>query len=196
VKVGLFFGSFNPIHLGHLAVVRYWLNETDLQEIWLVVSPHNPHKLPTELAPAPDRLRMVQLAIQGDPLVRACEVEFQLPRPSYTIQTLEHLKRSYAEHTFVLLLGADAAAALPTWREGHRLLNEGPIWVYPRKGTSKEELPASPHLLFFSEAPRIDLSATQIRKHLHEGRSVRYWVPPAVEAYIYARGLYGTHPAA
>lgn len=196
MKVGLFFGSFNPVHLGHLAVVRYWLNETDLEEVWLVVSPHNPHKPLTDLAPAEDRLRMVELALQGDPFVRACRVEFRLPRPSYTIQTLEHLAETCPDHTFVLLLGADAAAGLPTWKESKRLLTEWPIWVYPRKGDSEENLPVSPQLRFFPEAPRIDLSATQIRKYLREGRSIRYWVPSAVEAYIYARGLYGAHAPA
>jgi len=196
VKVGLLFGSFNPVHLGHLAVVRYWLNETDLDQVWLMVSPHNPHKRLADLAPAEDRLHMVELATQGDSYVHPSAVEFQLPRPSYTIQTLVHLRQAYPHHAFVLLLGADAAASLPTWKEGDRILREWPLWVYPRKGASEENLPASPQLRFFPEAPRIDLSATQIRKYLRESRSIRYWVPLAVEAYIYARGLYGTRPPA
>ncbi|RMF52679.1 MAG: nicotinate-nucleotide adenylyltransferase [Bacteroidetes bacterium] len=194
MKVGLLFGSFNPVHLGHLAVVRYWLNETDLNQVWLVVSPQNPHKPVEELAPPQERLRMVELATQGDPWVRPSAVEFQLPRPSYTIQTLGHLRQAYPHYAFVLLLGSDAAASLPTWKEGDRLLREWPLWVYPRKGADAEQLPPSPHLRFFPEAPRIDLSATQIRQYLRQGRSIRYWVPSAVEAYIYARGLYGTRP--
>ncbi|GIV22688.1 MAG: nicotinate (nicotinamide) nucleotide adenylyltransferase [Bacteroidia bacterium] len=189
MKIGLLFGSFNPIHMGHLILARYWLNETDLAEIWLIVSPHNPHKSPAELAPAVHRLTMARLAIAEDTDVRVCDIEFHLPEPSYTIDTLQVLQTAYP-HEWVVLLGADTAATVPTWKEGHVILQNWTMWVYPRKNTSELHLPISPRLRFFAEAPRIDLSATQIRTYLAQKRSIRYLVPPAVEAYIQTHNLY------
>lgn len=192
MKVGLFFGSFNPIHAGHLMIARYWLNETDLEEIWLIVSPHNPHKPAEALAPVEHRLEMARLSVAGDETLKVSEVELHLSRPSYTIHTLEHLRQSYSSVEWVLLLGADAAAGLPTWKEGPRILNEWAIWVYPRRGAALENVPDAPLLRKFPEAPRIDLTATQIRTYVSTGKSIRYLVPPSVERYIYEKGLYAS----
>ncbi len=196
MRIGLLFGSFNPLHYGHLIVARYWLNETNLEQIWLVVSPHNPHKAPEGLAPEKDRLEMAQLATEGDPSVRVSDIEFGLPRPSYTIATLRTLRAQEPSWQWVVLLGADAAKGLLTWKEGEKILQEWPIWVYPRRGAELAEVPQYPNVRFFPQAPRIDLSATQVRQYVREGRSIRYLVPPPVEAYIYAHDLYRTQPAA
>lgn len=190
MRVGLLFGSFNPIHVGHLVVARYWLNETDLSQIWLVVSPQNPHKSAESLAPIEERLTMARLATEGDPAIKVSDIELSLPRPSYTIRTLEALERQQADWEWVLLVGSDAAATLPSWKEGETLLRQWPIWVYPRKDAPLEAVPAGAQIQIFSQAPRIDLSATQIRRYAQEGRSIRYLVPPPVEAYIHAQGLY------
>lgn len=192
MRVGLLFGSFNPLHMGHLILARYWLNETDLSQLWLIVSPQNPHKSPTELAPVEHRLQMVALSIRDDPALHVSDVELHLPRPSYTIQTLNFLRVAYPMAEWVILLGADAARHLLTWREGERILSEWPIWVYPRRGTDWGDLPSSPMLRSFPEAPRIDISATQIRSYCAQRKSIRYLVPPTVEAYIREHRLYAS----
>jgi nicotinate-nucleotide adenylyltransferase len=189
MMIGLFFGSFNPIHQGHLMVLRYWLNETPLHQIWLIVSPQNPHKSPEDLAPAQDRLVMTQLAIQSESRLHASDIEFFLPRPSYTIDTLRHLQTQYPTYEWCLLLGADTFATLPTWKEGSTLLSHYTLWIYPRGEYVPTHLPQN--ALFFSRAPRIDISATQVRTYLKNRKSIRFLVPEAVESYIYQRGLYG-----
>lgn len=195
MRVGLLFGSFNPLHYGHLIVARYWLNETDLEQIWLVVSPHNPHKAPEALAPEKARLEMARLATEGDSSVQVSDIEFGLPRPSYTIATLRALRAQEPSWQWVVLLGADAAKGLLSWKEGESILQEWPVWVYPRRGAEPAEVPKYPNVRFFPQAPRIDLSATQVRQYVREGRSIRYLVPPSVEAYIYAHDFYHTQPA-
>ncbi|MCX7651252.1 MAG: nicotinate (nicotinamide) nucleotide adenylyltransferase [Bacteroidia bacterium] len=192
MKIGLFFGSFNPIHMGHLILARYWLNETDLSQIWFVVSPHNPHKSSGELASIEDRLVMARLAVANEPRIQVSDIELSLPRPSYTIQTLEQLKQSYSGAFWAILLGADTALGLPTWREGKRILSEWEIWVYPRQGVSLDKLPQAARLRTFPEAPRIDLSATQIRNYRAMQKSICYLVPSAVERYILEKGLYAS----
>ncbi|MCX8112464.1 MAG: nicotinate (nicotinamide) nucleotide adenylyltransferase [Bacteroidia bacterium] len=192
MKVGLFFGSFNPMHMGHLLLARYWLNETDLQQIWFVVSPQNPHKAAESLASIEHRLAMARLSVAEEPACQVSDVELHLPLPSYTIQTLHFLRSAYPQMRWVILLGADTAASLPTWREGERLLREWSIWVYPRRGTSWEDIPEGPFMRKFPEAPRIDLSANQIRAYIGAGKSIRYLVPPAVERYIYEKRLYAS----
>lgn len=196
MKVGLLFGSFNPPHMGHLILARYWLNETDLTQIWLVVSPQNPHKSPHDLAPVEARLAMTRLAVEGDPALLVSDVELHLPRPSYTIHTLNFLRLAHPLVEWVVLLGADAARSLPTWREGARILSDWSIWVYPRPGTDMQAVPDAPHLRKFPEAPRIDLSATRIRAYCARKKSIRYLVPPPVEAYIQEHRLYADAPAA
>jgi len=193
MTIGLFFGSFNPIHYGHLMVLRYWLNETPLDAVWLIVSPQNPHKLPGDLAPADDRLEMTRLAITGEARLYASDIEFSLPRPSYTIQTLRYLQEHHPNHEWCILIGADAFATVPTWKEGNTLLSQYTFWVYPRHDCVPTCLPENS--TFFAQAPRIDLSATQIRTYLKNNQSIRFLVPPAVEAYIYERGLYGASKA-
>lgn len=192
MKVGIFPGSFNPIHMGHLILLRYWLNHTDLSQIWLVVSPQNPFKPAQELAPFAHRLAMARIAVAGESRLLASDIEARLPTPSYTIQLLEYLRSEYPTWEWILLLGADAACSLPAWREGMRILKEWTIWVYPRRNISPKELPRSSYLHFFERAPLIEVSATQVRQYLAAKLSIRYLVLPEVESYLYTHGLYQT----
>ncbi len=179
-RVGLLFGSFNPVHIGHLILAEHFATRTDLAEAWLVVTPHNPFKAAAGLLPEAQRLRLVQLAVAGNPRLRAEDIEFGLPRPSYTIATLDALRQRHPDTEFVLLMGADNVPGLPRWKEAPRLLTETDIYVYPRPGSPRPELGALPRLRVL-DAPLLDISSTYIRQCLQVGHSIRYLVPEAVE---------------
>jgi nicotinate-nucleotide adenylyltransferase len=179
-RIGLLFGSFNPVHVGHLILAEHFATRTDLAEVWLVVTPQNPFKAPGDLLPDTERLRLVGLALDGNPRLRAEDIEFGLPRPSYTIATLDTLRQRHPSHKFVLLMGSDNLPGLPRWHESDRLLAEFDIYVYPRPGTVAPDLAAFPRVQIMA-APLLDISATYIRESLRAGRSIRYLVPAAVE---------------
>ena len=182
-RIGLLFGSFNPIHIGHLILAEHFATRTDLAEVWLVVTPQNPFKAAADLRPEAERLYLVQLAIAGNPRLRAEDVEFGLPRPSYTIATLDALRQLHPAHDFVLLMGSDNLPGLPRWQESARLLAETDIYVYPRPGTPIPYLAPFPRVQVM-EAPLLDISATYIRESLRAGHSIRYLVPAAVEVEL------------
>lgn len=182
-RIGLLFGSFNPVHTGHLILAEHFATRTDLAEVWLVVSPHSPFKAAADLLPETERFRLVELALAGNPRLRAEDIEFGLPRPSYTIATLDALRQRHPGHEFVLLMGADNVPGLPRWQESARLLAEVDIYVYPRPGTELVDLAQFPRLRVMA-APLLDISATYIRESLRTGRSIRYLVPAAVEAEL------------
>lgn len=187
-RVGLLFGSFNPIHVGHLILANHFATRTDLDAVWLVVSPQSPFKVGEELLPEADRLRLVQLAVADNPRLAASDVEFTLPRPSYTIGTLDALRAQHPATEFVLLMGGDNLPGLPRWKAADRLQQELDIYVYPRPGYA---LPAPlPPRVRVEEAPLLDISATFIRQSLRAGYSVRYLVPDAVERDIQANGYW------
>lgn len=179
-RVGLLFGSFNPIHVGHLILAEHFATRTDLAEVWLVVSPQNPFKVGAELLPETQRLHFVERAIAGNPRLRAEAVEFTLPRPSYTIATLDALRARHVDTDFVLLMGGDNLPGLPRWQHAERLLAETDIYVYPRPGTALPDLAAFPRVQVM-QAPLLDISATYVRESLRRGQSIRYLVPPVVE---------------
>jgi len=181
--IGLLFGSFNPVHVGHLILAEHFATRTDLAEVWLVVSPQNPFKVAADLLPDTQRLRWVELAIAGNPRLRAERIEFDLPRPSYTIATLDALRARYPGTDFVLLMGADNVPGLPRWQQAERLLAETDIYVYPRPGTTLPDLAAFPRVRVLP-APLLDISATYIRESLRRGQSIRYLVPAIVEAEL------------
>nr|WP_262904981.1 nicotinate (nicotinamide) nucleotide adenylyltransferase [Hymenobacter pini] len=185
----MLFGSFNPIHVGHLILANFMATQTDLDEVWLVVSPQSPFKVGQELLPESDRLLLVELAIAGNNRLRAVDIEFGLPKPSYTIATLDELRRQYPEQQFVLLMGGDNLPGLPRWKEADRLLSEYQVYVYPRPGTA---LPDVAHLskIEVVEAPMLDISATFIRACVQQGKSIRYLVPDAVEQQIVTAGYW------
>jgi nicotinate-nucleotide adenylyltransferase len=184
-RVGLLFGSFNPVHTGHLILAEHFATRTDLAEVWLVVSPHSPFKVVADLLPETERLRLVELALAGNPRLRAERIEFDLPRPSYTIATLDALRQRHPTHHFVLLMGADNLPGLPRWQEATRLLAEVDIYVYPRPGTTLPDLVQFPRAQVLA-APLLDVSATYVRESLRAGRSIRYLVPTAVEEALLA----------
>lgn len=187
-KVGLLFGSFNPIHTGHLILAHFMATHTDLEAVWLVVSPQSPFKIGQELLGEQERLDLVQRAITGNDRLRALDVEFSLPKPSYTIDTLDLLRGQHPEYQFVLLMGGDNLAGLPDWKAADRIITELEVYVYPRPGHElPEPLPPSVRVV---EAPLLDISATFLRRCLHEGRSIRYLVPEAVEQQIQGQGYY------
>ena len=188
-RVGLLFGSFNPVHTGHLILAEYFATRTDLAEVWLVVSPQSPFKVGEELLSEAERLALLQLAVADNPRLRAEGIELSLPRPSYTIATLDALRVAYPRHEFVLLMGADNLAGLPRWRAADRLLRELDLYVYPRPGVTPPELTGFPRARVFA-APLLDVSATFIRASVRAGHSIRYLVPPAVAEYIAAHQLY------
>lgn len=179
-RIGLLFGSFNPVHTGHLILAEYFATRTDLAEVWFVVSPHSPFKAVTDLLPDAVRLRLVQLALAGNPHLRADDIEFGLPRPSYTIATLDALRQRHPTHDFVLLMGADNFPGLPRWQESARLIAEVDIYVYPRPNAVLSDLASFPRVRVMA-APLLDISATYVRESLRAGKSIRYLVPAAVE---------------
>ncbi|QKG54772.1 nicotinate-nucleotide adenylyltransferase [Hymenobacter sp. BRD67] len=186
-RIGLLFGSFNPVHTGHLILAEHFATRTDLAEVWLVVSPQNPFKAGAELLPEAQRLGLVELAIAGNLRLRAEAIEFGLPRPSYTIATLDALRKRHPDTEFVLLMGADNLPGLPRWQQAARLLAEVDIYVYPRPGTVLPELALFPRVRVM-QAPLLDISATYIRESLRLGRSIRYLVPASVEAELVTQG--------
>jgi nicotinate-nucleotide adenylyltransferase len=188
-RVGLLFGSFNPVHTGHLILAEYFATHTDLEEVWLVVSPQSPFKVGEELLPDTNRLALLRLAIADNLCLRAEDIELGLPRPSYTIATLDALQARHPTHDFVLLMGADNLAGLPRWRAADRLAQEVDIYAYPRPGTALPDLVCFPRVQVI-QAPLLDISATFIRSSVKKGQSIRYLVPLAVEQEILAHKYY------
>ena len=189
MRVGLFFGSFNPIHVGHLILANVMAQHTDLDAVWLVVSPQNPLKAASTLLPAAERLQMARLAVDYNDRLRVSNVEFSLPQPSYTVDTLAHLESQYPSYRFALLLGEDNLPTLPRWKNHQVLLERYPLYVYPRPGTPRSPLHdhAAVRLL---PTPLLDISATYIRECVRAGKSIRYLVPDAVEEYIKRHGFW------
>ena len=188
-KIGLFFGSFNPIHVGHLVIANFMATQTDLDELWMIISPQNPLKKKNTLARDHDRLRMVQLAIDDNPNLQASDIEFKLPQPSYTIDTLTFLKEKHPHHEFVLIMGGDNLASLHKWKNYELLLRDHHIYVYQRPQYDLGKLQEHAHVHLF-EAPLMQISASYIRKCIKNKQSVRYLIPDAVLEEIEACGLY------
>jgi nicotinate-nucleotide adenylyltransferase len=188
MKIGLYFGSFNPIHVGHLIIANHVVNETDLQRIWFVVSPQNPFKPSSTLLNEYDRLHLVQLAIDGDDRFKASEIEFSLPKPSYTSHTLTYLSEKYPSHQFSIIMGSDSYENLPKWKNAETITANYPIVVYNRPGfgVGKE----SGDLVRVLDAPLLEISATRIRESIQQGKSIKYLVPSAVEIEIEKSAFY------
>jgi len=186
MNIGLFFGSFNPIHNGHLIIVNHILNETDLDKIWFVISPLNPFKISESLLNEYDRFHLVQKAIEGDLRLKASDIEFTLPKPSYTIHTLTYLKEKYPEHVFTLIMGSDGFQNLDKWKNAELIARDYTIIIYKRPGFDIiNKLNAS---ILVLDAPLLSISATYIRKLIERGKSIKYLVPPAVEEEITSYG--------
>lgn len=189
MKIGLFFGSFNPIHVGHLIIANYMVENTDLDEIWMVITPHNPHKKRRHLAADYDRLDLVNMAVENHSKLRASDVEFDLPKPSYTIETLTYLNEEYPQHNFILIMGGDNLATLPKWKNYEQILVHYGIYVYKRPAYELGNLAAHPKVVLF-DAPLMTISSSFIRKMIKEGKSIRYWVTEKVLEGIESKGMY------
>lgn len=185
-KVGLLFGSFNPIHTGHLILAHFMATHTDLDAVWLIVSPQSPFKVGQELLPEHARYELVEAAIAGNDQLRVLDVEFTMPKPSYTIDTLEELHQRYPTYRFVLLMGEDNLPGLPRWKAADRIMAEYEIYVYPRPGI-EATVAAGPSKVRIVDAPLLDISATFVRDCVRAGKSIRYLVPAGVEQQILQR---------
>lgn len=189
LNTGLLFGSFNPIHIGHLALANYMLEYTSLDEIWFMVSPHNPFKESNGLADEAKRLNMVELAIEAEPRFRACNLEFELPRPSYTINTLKKLSELYPSHRFTIIMGSDNLLSIDRWKDASTIITGYPILVYPRPGYDVGFLPENSNIQII-KAPLLDISSTMIREGLAQGKELRFLLPAGIYNYIHKNRLY------
>ena len=189
MDIALFFGSFNPVHVGHMIIASYIVEYTDVDQMWIVVSPHNPHKKKKSLAKDHDRLHLVHLAIGDHPKIKASNIEFDLPKPSYTIDTLTYLKEKYPDYNFHLIMGGDNLANFHKWKNYEDILKYHHIYVYQRPNYDLGTLKDHPHIHIL-DAPLLQLSATRIRSMIKEGKSVRYYVPDAVYQYLDQSRLY------
>lgn len=192
-KTGLFFGSFNPIHIGHLILANYILENSDLEELWFVVSPQNPLKDKKSLLKDHNRLDMVQLALTNYPKMRTSNVEFCLPKPSYTIDTLTYLQEQHPERSFTLIMGEDNLENLHKWKNYKILLEKYSVLVYPRvyEGRKNEANPEIDyHHISTVSAPIIEISATEIRQMIKDGKNVRPMLPPEVFDYLDGSNFY------
>lgn len=187
--VGLFFGSFNPIHIGHMIIAEYMANRTQLEQVWFVVSPQNPLKERSTLANDFDRLHMVRIAIDDNPKLRASNIEFSLPKPSYTIDTMAYLHEKYPEHTFSLIMGSDNLTTIHKWKNYDLLLERYQIHLYNRPG-SETNTALENAKVEFHDVPLLEISSTFIRQSIAAGHSVRYMVPEPVYEFLKGSRIY------
>lgn len=183
MKTGLFFGSFNPIHQGHLIIAQHMLNTGKFDEIRFIVSPQNPFKTDSELWPEELRLQLVKLAIEGNQQLSASAIEFELPKPSYTIQTLARLRETEPGKSFSIIMGSDNLSALHLWKDIEILAGMCSFDVYKRSDSLKPETPVVADITVH-EAPLLDISATHIRNLIKNGKSVRYLLPESVFQFL------------
>jgi nicotinate-nucleotide adenylyltransferase len=189
-KTGLFFGSFNPVHNGHLIIADYMLDQEGLDEIWFIVSPQNPLKESKKLANGQQRLEMMKLAVAPEPRFKVSDVEFAMPRPSYTFDTLEMLSRIYPERNFFLIIGSDNLEEFHLWKNHEQILKKYQILVYPRNEEINSSFAKEPNVKI-TQAPLIEISSTKIREFLKAGRNVDAFIPDEIKKYILDNGLYG-----
>lgn len=189
MKIGLFFGSFNPVHVGHMIIANYMAQHSDLDQVWMVVSPQNPHKTRSSLAKDYDRLHLVNLAIGDNNLLRSSNIEFSLPKPSYTVDTLTYLKEKHPNNTFVLIMGGDNLGTFHKWKNYEVILKNHEIYVYKRPSYDLGELQTHESVSIF-EAPLMKISSSYIRKEKKDSKSIKYLVPAVVENYIEENGMY------
>ncbi|KAF0199274.1 MAG: nicotinate-nucleotide adenylyltransferase [Bacteroidetes bacterium] len=188
-KTGLFFGSFNPIHNGHLCIAEYMIEYGGLKEVWFVLSPHNPLKDKTTLLSDYARLEMVQAAIDDDNRFRVSDIEFHMPRPSYTIDTLTRLSEKYPDRLFVMIAGTDVLPTFHKWKNYQQLLEQYRFMIYPREEGREHTLLEHPSVQLV-DAPKIEISSSFIRNSILNGKSARYFMPDSVYRLVDKYGYY------
>ena len=188
MNIGLFFGSFNPIHTGHLLIADYFIEFTELDKIWFIVSPQNPFKSRSSLLNEYHRLHLVNIAIDGETRLRASNVEFKLPKPSYTIDTLTYLQEKYPDHEFSIIMGSDGFQNLNKWKNYETLVKNYSFYIYKRPGFEVEENFGA--TITILNAPLLDISSTAIRTMVKEKKSIRFLVPDVVKEEIERNAYY------
>jgi nicotinate-nucleotide adenylyltransferase len=178
MHIGLFFGSFNPVHHGHLIIAQHIVNETDIDQVWMVVSPQNPFKHQSQLLDEYQRLHLVHLALADNPKIKASDIEFHLPRPSYTIDTLIYLEEKYPNHRFSVIMGSDSLLNLTKWKNAPLLIEKYPFYVYKRP--DYEVINPGCKSLHVLDAPLIEISSTRLRELIRNNKSLRYLLPDSV----------------
>lgn len=190
MNVALYFGSFNPIHIGHLAIANYALAFAPIDQLWFVVSPQSPFKQKQNMLDDYQRLELVNRAIEGDDRMKASSIEFRLPKPSYTIDTLTYLQDEYPMHRFLLLMGADNLQSFDKWKNYEQILSDYRLLVYPRPGIKLDDLPFDLSSVIQIDAPLMEISASFIRTAIREGRDIRHFLPAEVWKYIEEMNFY------
>lgn len=203
MKIGLYFGTFNPIHVGHLVIANYMADFTELDQVWMVVSPQNPLKDKASLLSDLHRLALVKIAIDDNPKLRASDIEFNLPKPSYTATTLAYLKEKYPQHEFAIIMGEDNLRTLHKWHNYEQILKNHTLYVYPRLLTMQEEhevgtinshisndFSKEGNVIICDEAPVMKVSASFVRQAIKEGKDVRYLLTEPVHRYINEMNFY------
>ncbi|MFT7344473.1 MAG: nicotinate-nucleotide adenylyltransferase [Lentimonas sp.] len=186
MKIGLFFGSFNPIHVGHLIIANHMVQQPELDQVWFIVSPQSPFKNKSSLLPENHRLTLVKLAIENLSNLKADDIEFKLPQPSYTIDTLAYLKEKHPQHAFSLIMGEDNLTHFEKWKNYDKILQNHSIYVYPRLGEKTTESPLKTHksIYFCEDVPLMKISASFIRQQIADKKDVRFLVTEPVRKYI------------
>jgi nicotinate-nucleotide adenylyltransferase len=196
MTIGCLFGSFDPPHLGHVAIADHMLKACGLDQVWLVVTPQNPFKQDRKLSPDKDRLAMTRLAVQGHPGLSAAGFELDLPKPNYTVDTLAFMRERWPHHTFSLIIGSDNLAGLHLWKESDTILAHHRVLVYPRPGMDEHLAQAvhgaHPQVQLVNDAPQFDISSTGIRVRIRNWKPLDGLLDPAVQAYVGRHALYTT----
>ncbi|WP_372653149.1 nicotinate (nicotinamide) nucleotide adenylyltransferase [Draconibacterium sp.] len=190
LTIGLYFGSYNPIHIGHLAIANYMVEYTDVDQLWFVVSPHNPLKKKNNLLDDYQRLELVHRAVEGDDRFRASNIEFSLPKPSYTVDTLAYLKEQHPNYHFKILMGSDNLENFHKWKNYETILGDYGIIVYPRPGFDPDNVQVEKNITIAKDAPLMEISSSFIRKAIKEGKDVRHFLPQKSWEYLEEMNFY------
>ena len=191
MKIGLYFGTFNPIHVGHLIIANHMSENSDLDEVWMVVTPQNPFKKKSSLLDNYHRLQLVDLATENYPKIKASKIEFDLPQPNYTVHTLAHISDKFPEHNFSLIMGEDNLKSFHKWKNYETILEHHHIYVYPRISEGKTETQFDNHLKIHKiDSPIIQISSTQIRKGIQEEKNIQPMLSNSVWNYIDEMNFY------
>ncbi len=190
LKVGLYFGSYNPIHIGHLAIANYMVEFTDIDQLWFVVSPQNPFKKKENLLADYHRLELVNRAIENDDRFRASNIEFNLPKPSYTIDTLTYLHERHPNYSFSILMGSDNLESFHKWKNSEIIIENYGVIVYPRPGFDLSKVPHLKNITVAKDAPLMEISSSFIRDAIKEGKDIRHFMPQKAWDYLDEMNFY------
>lgn len=190
MNVGLYFGTFNPIHIGHLIIANHMVENSDLDEVWMVVTPHNPFKKKATLLDNYQRFEMVYRATEGYANIKPSDIEFKLPQPSYTINTLVHVQEKYPKHQFSLIMGEDNLQSLHKWKNHEEIVNNHHIYVYPRVFEKKKNGDFSKDTIHKIDAPIVEISSSHIRKMIKANKNIQPLLPQSVWEYVEEMNFY------